>query len=255
MIPVNFHTHTVRCMHAFGTEEEMVLSAIEAGIKELGFSDHCPIPFKTDYVSGIRMTCGQADEYVKCIRDLAHKYKEQIEIFVGFECEYVPEFFDEEMEMFENLGVDYLIMGEHFIDNEETGRYSGHEFTDEEFLARYVDTIIEGAKTGKYLYIAHPDIINYVGDTNIYKKYMTKLCRALNELDIPLEVNALGIVNNKQYPKDLFWDIVAEVGNKVVIGMDAHDPEMIKNQEAYDQCLAILEERNIGLTVLSLHKK
>lgn len=35
----NYHTHTTRCYHASGKDEEYVKAAIKAGIKELGFSD------------------------------------------------------------------------------------------------------------------------------------------------------------------------------------------------------------------------
>ena len=34
--------HTYRCMHASGTDEEYVLSAIKNGYEEIGFSDHSP---------------------------------------------------------------------------------------------------------------------------------------------------------------------------------------------------------------------
>ena len=44
MLKSNWHTHTYRCGHAIGTEEEYVLAAIKAGVKRLGFSDHCPFP-------------------------------------------------------------------------------------------------------------------------------------------------------------------------------------------------------------------
>ena len=35
-----YHTHTKRCGHAVGEDEEYVIEAIKAGIKDLGFSDH-----------------------------------------------------------------------------------------------------------------------------------------------------------------------------------------------------------------------
>ena len=34
----NYHTHTTRCMHATGSDEDYVLSAIKGGYQELGFS-------------------------------------------------------------------------------------------------------------------------------------------------------------------------------------------------------------------------
>ena len=38
----NYHTHTTRCGHAEGTEEEYILTALRCGFKVLGFSDHTP---------------------------------------------------------------------------------------------------------------------------------------------------------------------------------------------------------------------
>ena len=51
----NYHTHTVRCTHAVGTEEEYVIAVIKAGLKILGFSDHAPYPFAGGYCSHSRM--------------------------------------------------------------------------------------------------------------------------------------------------------------------------------------------------------
>ena len=46
-----YHTHTARCHHATGEDEEYVRAAIDAGIKVLGFSDHAPMPYPGGYVS------------------------------------------------------------------------------------------------------------------------------------------------------------------------------------------------------------
>ena len=44
----NYHTHTTRCMHATGDDEDYVLSAIKGGYRILGFSDHTPWKYRTD---------------------------------------------------------------------------------------------------------------------------------------------------------------------------------------------------------------
>ena len=36
----NYHTHTARCHHAMGTDEDYVQIAIQEGYTTLGFSDH-----------------------------------------------------------------------------------------------------------------------------------------------------------------------------------------------------------------------
>ena len=42
MILANYHTHTIRCKHAVGTEREYIEAAISERFKILGFSDHTP---------------------------------------------------------------------------------------------------------------------------------------------------------------------------------------------------------------------
>mgnify|MGYP004576416305 CR=1 FL=1 len=44
MIRNNYHTHTFRCGHAIGNDEEYVLEAIALGLNTLGFSDHVMLP-------------------------------------------------------------------------------------------------------------------------------------------------------------------------------------------------------------------
>ena len=69
-VKANYHAHTVRCQHAYGTEREFIEAAIDLGIEEFGFSDHIPCPYKDGFVSGIRMKMEQAEEYRDCIRRL-----------------------------------------------------------------------------------------------------------------------------------------------------------------------------------------
>ncbi|HAX54412.1 MAG TPA: histidinol phosphate phosphatase, partial [Eubacterium sp.] len=53
---------------------------------------------------------------------------------------------------------------------------------DESRIREYVDTVIEGMKTGMYSYLAHPDLINYQGLDSVYEWEMTRMCKALKEL-------------------------------------------------------------------------
>ena len=57
----NFHTHTKRCLHAYGTEEDYIKAALSEGLSVLGFSDHAPFP---DYDFGMRMPYSELDEYI-----------------------------------------------------------------------------------------------------------------------------------------------------------------------------------------------
>lgn len=90
----NYHTHTTRCMHAIGSEEEYILAAISAGYTELGFSDHTPWHYESGYHATMRMDESQLEDYVHTLSVLRDKYKDKISIKIGLECEY----FEDKME-------------------------------------------------------------------------------------------------------------------------------------------------------------
>lgn len=234
-LKANYHTHTTRCKHAYGSEREYIEAAIAVGIKTLGFSDHIPCPYKNGFVSGIRMDMGEASEYVSTLRRLGEEYKKDIKIYVGFEAEYIPKFYREQMDLCDSLGIDYLIMGQHFLGSEDVGPYTGTPTDDESRVRDYVDTVLEGMNTGSYCCLAHPDILNYQGLDSIYEWEMTRLCRELKKMKIPLELNLLGISQNKQYPAERFWKIVSEIGNEVILGLDAHCVEHLMDVESYQK--------------------
>ena len=79
----NYHTHTYRCNHAKGEDREYVEAAIRAGIKVLGFSDHCPWIFDDGYVSSIRMLPQSVDDYFDSIQKLKQEYSNDITIYIG----------------------------------------------------------------------------------------------------------------------------------------------------------------------------
>lgn len=229
----NFHTHTYRCGHASGREEEYVLKAIENGIKYMGFSDHIPLMFDDGFESGYRVHTDKAKDYVGEINRLKEKYKDKIKIFVGFESEYYQDFFDNMIENAIDYGAEYFILGQHFLSAEHpNGIPSGRRTENIEDLKKYVDTVIKAMKTGTFTYVAHPDIINFTGDDEAYKEEMRKMCKAALDLQIPLEINFLGIRDNRHYPNPLFWEVAGEVGAPVTFGFDAHETQVAFDGES-----------------------
>ena len=94
----NYHTHTKRCGHADGSEREYIEAAIENGIQILGFSDHAPYTFGDGYANHIRMGMNELEEYIGTLSELKKEYAKDIQIHIGLEMEYFPQFFDETYE-------------------------------------------------------------------------------------------------------------------------------------------------------------
>jgi len=235
----NYHTHTVRCGHASGTEREYIENALSAGMKTLGFSDHAPYPFPDGFRSTFRMGTDSLPGYVETLLALREEYRGRIEILLGLEAEYYPARFGQFLELISPYPLDYLILGQHYLENEYDGTYCGAPHGSEADLARYADQVTEGLSTGKFAYLAHPDLFNFTGNDAAYRKHMTRLCLAAKELGIPLEINFLGYSDHRCYPSERFFRIVAEVGNTVIFGCDAHRPAMIPGTDALAGCSAL----------------
>lgn len=225
----NYHSHTIRCNHAIGTGQEYVENAIGRGLKIFGFSDHAPQYFPSGYCTFMRMHTYELPEYCMDVRRLQKEYRDRIRIHLGLEAEYYPAHWAELLLRARDTGVEYMILGQHWLGNEIGEPGSTAPTTDENTLRRYCHQVCDAMETGKFTYIAHPDLLNYVGERNIYRHHVHDLCRAAKESGTPLEMNLLGIASGRHYPNEVFWEVAAEEGCSVILGMDAHAPRHILN--------------------------
>ncbi len=256
---VNYHAHTTRCMHAEGAEEEYVLQAIKAGMDVLGFADHTPWPYKSDFVANMRMRISELEDYISTVRGLQAKYADRIRIRCGLECEAFPEFYPWLKELLGSGRVDYLLLGNHYdtSDEQDNGPYFGRCSTPDRAL-RYMETTIAGMESGLFLYLAHPDLFlhRYPAFDETAERVCREICAAAKRLDMPVEYNLLGMKRNADsrrrgyvgYTSDEFWQIAAETGNRAIIGVDAHSPAALDCAGLYEQARGKLEGMGIEMT-------
>lgn len=250
---VNLHSHTTRCGHAVGTEEEYVKSAIRNGFSVLGFSDHTPMPLVYDLPVGGRMHPDARFEYIDCIHALRDKYKDQITIYTGFECEHLP--WNAEFNKKLRSEVDYLIFGNHGDPCfPRTKNYVG-AIADTEDFRIYTDDCIAGIESGLYLYMAHPDLALYSMEeiSPEIKAMCREICRAAVKNNLPLEYNISGLFKPKNdncegYPHREFWQLAAEENVTCVVGVDAHKPEAFDTTEDFENAFVFL--RSLGCRVI-----
>lgn len=246
----NYHTHTERCYHARGYDEDFVIAAIEKGLKVLGFADHGPWPYE-NYVSGMRMPLSVAEGYMACVNRLKEKYADKIEIKLGFEYEYFPQHIDWLREFVRENGIDYIILGHHFVPYEIGGAYAGR-MRDAGTIYEYCDQVCEAIKTGLFAYVAHPDL--YMKEYPAFDEHAVivanRICDTAKQYDVPLEYNILGLrkIDNEGkegYPYRKFWEIAAEKGNRVILGIDAHTPQEITDSKYIDLAEKTMAELGI----------
>ncbi len=242
----NYHTHTYMCSHASGTPDEYIQKAIAGGIEFMGFSDHIPHIAKDGTESFYRVPYNRASEYILLISALRDAYKGKIEISIGFESEYYPDVFDDMLNNAVSVGCEYLILGPHFIKEEES--MDGYTMTPTNSLQKlenYVSNVISAMQTGVFTYVAHPDIFCFTGNESVYREQMRKLCKASFETNIPLEINFLGIRENRCYPNEIFWQIAGEEESPVTFGFDAHMPDSACDKKSLKKAKEIVIKNNL----------
>ena len=242
----NLHTHTTRCRHAVGADREYVEAAIRGGYRVLGFSDHAPMPFPDGRQSNYRVRLEECDDYVASVLALREEFRDNIEIHLGFEVEYYPAVFPCFLDFVSQYPYEYLILGQHFFP-EETDHASGVPTDDPAALQLYLDTVLEGLETGRFLYLAHPDMIRFTGDDAAYAARVLPFLRRVKALGIPVEINRLGFADRRHYPCERFWALAGQVGNKAIVGVDAHAPAHLLDFPAIDGCLDMAARHGLSL--------
>jgi histidinol-phosphatase (PHP family) len=260
-----YHTHTKRCGHAVGEDEDYVRRAISFGYRYLGFSDHVMLPGISQ--PGMRGDYSLADGYYASIRKLERTYADEITIRLGYEAEWYGDRMRGYYESILNDGtVDYLIIGQHNFLKGDHAIFYGSDPDREKELRHYTSCVIEAMRSHLFLYLAHPDhfMIWYKKADGLFKECSEAIIEAAIEEDVPLEINMgpsrwwnRGVYplrpdgeRDLPYPYPEFWDMVAEKKDrvKVIIGCDAHAPEQLVHSD-FDWAKDFADRR--GLNVLT----
>lgn len=237
---VNYHTHCNKCMHAGGTEEEYVIEAIKNKFDILGISDH--VPYKGD-MYGSRMGYSAYKEYLYELTRLKDLYKDKIQIYRGFESEYLPEFYSYYEELLADENCDYLILGQHFFTRKDGNLQYVYDIQDStELYIEYANSVVEAMNTGFYKMVCHPDVIG-VGDFVIDDNYMRAFDIMLNDASkkgYVLEYNANGHrrqikshggVDRGDYPLKELWSMIEGTDIPVIVGSDCHSVDALYDEK------------------------
>ena len=230
-IKKNYHIHTYRCGHAYGSDEEIVLEAIEFGLTHMGFSDHVILPYHSQ--PGIRGNYDLFDDYLSSLRALKEKYKHKIDIKIGFEAEYFKQYEQYYRSLVEEGEIDYLILGQHCCIDDNKIVFYDYRSLDKVALENYKNDLLNGMASGLYSYVAHPD--HYMSGYRKWDEHAIKvaheICKAAVKYNLPLEINLAGVrhfsgptYGSMGYPYVPFWNIVSQYPIDVIIGLDIHTP-------------------------------
>ncbi|MCR4951799.1 MAG: histidinol-phosphatase [Solobacterium sp.] len=245
MIKTNWHTHTARCGHAVGTDEEYVQAAIQGGIRTLGFSDHAAYlaPFPSE-----RMDYEQVEEYKASVLSLKEKYKDQIDIYLGMEVEYYPTEWEQLSEYRRTL--DYCILGQH---NLELDGRSTYAIMGKDTLYEYCELLAGACEHALCDYIAHPDVAlwSYPYMDSSVTQAAERIADISLHYNMPLELNTgSGVHSGKRrypdgeryaYPTRQFFEVFARRQCPIIIGLDVHDPKLFLSDTDLNRARSVIE--------------
>lgn len=226
---INLHSHTFYCGHGQGTPAECVQAAKEDGrLKVMGIAEHAPrrgLDGKND-----RMDYKDLGAYTSDVK----KLKEEttgLKILLGAECEW----FDEEESFFRDellgeLGYDYLISGIHFFYDDMGKHYIGRYTEIYRHMTWYVNKYTKALESGMFIIGCHPDLFatGFPVWNQDAKSASTDIIQCAKELNIPLEMNDLGlrkpVLANGRHPYTVteFWEMAADAGVNICTNSDSH---------------------------------
>lgn len=220
---IDIHNHTSLCNHAEGSVDEFVQTAIEKKIDVFGFSDHAPMKFDPKY----RMSMEQKNTYEKWVLDAKEKYKDDIEILLGYEVDWLNGYLEDDIL---NADVDYLIGSVHFIDKwgfdnpEFIGEYQHKDIN--HIWEQYFNAIEEMAKSGKFDIVGHLDLIKVFKfmPTKDIRMIAKNALQAIKKSNMVIEINPAGLRKpiKEQYPSNTLLQEAYSLEIPVTFGSDAH---------------------------------
>jgi histidinol-phosphatase (PHP family) len=244
----NYHTHTHFCD---GKEppEEYVKVALSLGFKALGFSAHAPLPFANDWT----LTEENLPEYIEEVTLLKKKYKNQIEIFLGLEIDYIEGLMSAIDERYDSLNLDYKIGSVHLLEDLSSKEYFGIDGPDEEFMylfqnvfdrdikemsGEYYRLMAKMVRQGGFDFIGHLDLIKKKNTENHffreeeswYQNQVIDFLNVVKESGKIIEVNTGGIARGatkEVYPSLWILKYCNELDIPIMLNADAHSPKQL----------------------------
>ncbi len=217
--------------------ERYVERAIEAGVSELGFSDHLFMywlaPERRDPELG--MAEWEHDFYIADVERCRTRYASDITIRLATEADYIPGHERELERILRAYDWDYVIGSVHFIGDWgfDDSRYIS-EFASRDIdvlYAEYFSLVGESAETGLFDTIGHADLIKKFGHRprSDPSEWYTLLATRIARSGTCVEINTAGLRKpvGEMYPHPELLHAFKAAGVPVTLGSDAHAPNEV----------------------------
>jgi histidinol-phosphatase (PHP family) len=226
--------HTPLCKHAAGPMEDYIERGIELGLREVGFSDHNPLPGGRS--ANVRMTEAEIDYYVERVTELRFRYRGKIDVMLGLEMDYVEGLEDYLEHQVAKYPWDYVIGSIHFLDKEcrEGSWPRNYDGDPHKLYARYFDLMRRMVRSGLCDIVAHFDVTKRSGCLPGERETedITHTLEEIKAANICLEINTSGyrhpeLPEPQPYPALIIAEQALELGIPLTVNSDAHAPDQV----------------------------
>lgn len=254
---IDYHIHTVYSRHGSGGLRETAAAAVEAGIREIGFSEHLPHPpgQVTDYENSA-MRAGDLIPYLNGVEEIRNNPPGDLVIRTGLEADYFPGHEAWAEKALASLDLDYIIGSVHFM-GRKSFDYGPERFTRildahpgrlQGMWRDYLDRLRELVRTGLFQIIGHFDLLKKylpAGEGGIPRGCMQLTMEIFSEIaerGMAIELNTSGWRSpcSDCYPSPSLLSLALESGCRVTIGSDSHSPSDVGRD--ISRGLALLRE-------------
>ncbi|HDZ41829.1 MAG TPA: histidinol-phosphatase HisJ family protein [Bacteroidetes bacterium] len=237
----DYHVHTYYS-DGKAWPEEYISRAIDAGLSEIGFSDHLTL---TGEQQDWSIKLSLLDEYINRIIKLKENENALI-VRLGLEVDYFPGKEEEISGYIAGLPLDYVIGSVHYM--EDSSVDLGPEYYENKdidmIFEKYFGLVAQAASSGLFDFMAHPDLVRifrYHPSHNAEPLYRS-LAGQLKKSGVAFEVNTNGM--NKPlrdfYPDRRYLHIFREEGVPVLVNSDAHSPARLGQH--FDEAYRLLKK-------------
>lgn len=236
------HVHTHLCMHAGGTMEQYVQSAIEKGLRHMVFLEH--LEEGVNYFERTWLTEEDFDYYFDEGNRLKKRYGDLIEIGLGVEVGYNPQCPERILNRlatrkWDRIGLSYhfyLVPGDgshlNFLSRQQKNINAFISHGAEALLSHYFNTLIEAVDIIPADVLCHLDAgLRHVPRLSLNSEHhdlIGKLLNQVKEADMALELNTSGYASrNMPFPSLDLAQKAQKLGIPMVAGSDAHNPSQV----------------------------
>ncbi len=234
---LDLHIHTSLCGHACGEMEEYIEEALKKGLSIMGFSDHLPHNHIPPLGPFTRLAMDEKSllYYVENVLTLKEKYSNSIEILLGIEADFYPQYEDKTARLLENYPFDYVIGSVHVLGD---WLFDSPRFI-QEWDKRDIDKVYEEyyglikklIKTGLFNIIGHFDLpkkFNHRPQINL-DGVIIDLASDIKRGGMVVELNTSGLryAAGEIYPSLEIVRILRDEEIPITLGSDAHKPEEV----------------------------